>query len=220
MGRKREQHKRKVNVVVNGKTVSVTLYPPTQRRKSWFAYWPGLTYSRSTGQREFNQPVVAVEAMIRNRGKPICLANTMLTDDEFKAVQNDHYEKKPDRKRAQKSLRNCLEAIDAFIEISGISPVVSATPDDCAAFQRNALKLPKSHRLKYPKKRTEGVACYSEHTVLKWSRTLQAAFERVNVNAGKKCIRGVVDESKLLTSNPRHAFTRSSLTAAAAGTVP
>ena len=207
MGRRREQYKRKINVVVNGNTVSVILHPPTQRRKSWFAYWPGLTYSRSTGQRDFDQAVISAEAMIRNGGKPIRLADTMLTDEEFKAVQKDHYKKRPDRKRAEKSLANCLEAIDAFIEISGISPMVSATPDDCASFQRNALKLPKSHRLKYPKKRTEGVACYSEHTVLKWSRALQAAFERVNVNAGKKCIRGVVDESKLLTSNPWHAFT-------------
>ena len=31
----------------------------------------------------------------------------------------------------------------------------------------------------------------SENTVLRWSRELRAAFERVNRNAGKKCVRGV-----------------------------
>jgi hypothetical protein len=43
--------------------------------------------------------------------------------------------------------------------------------------------------------------------VLKWSRALQAAFERANGNAPKKkCVRGVVDEQKLLTVNPWNQF--------------
>jgi len=43
--------------------------------------------------------------------------------------------------------------------------------------------------------------------VLKWSRSLQAAFERANRNATKrKCIRGVVDEKKLQTENPWNQF--------------
>ena len=117
MGRKREQHKKKINVVVNGKTVSVTLYPPTPPRKSWFAYWPGLTYSKSTGQRDFNEAVIAAETMLRNGGRPSRLEDAVLSDDEFREVQRVYYHKKPDRKRAEKSLRNCLEAIDAFIEV-------------------------------------------------------------------------------------------------------
>src|SRR5207249_4834030 len=44
--------------------------------------------------------------------------------------------------------------------------------------------------------------------VLKWSRSLQAAFERINRNALKrKCVRGVVDEKRMLTSNPWSQFT-------------
>ena len=50
--------------------------------------------------------------------------------------------------------------------------------------------------------------CYSPNNVLRWSRSLQAAFERVNRNALKrKCVRGVVDQSKLLKSNPWSQFT-------------
>jgi integrase len=69
------------------------------------------------------------------------------------------------------------------------------------------LELPKTFRLNYPKKKTQDVACYSRQTILKWSRALQAAFERVNANGGKKCMRGVGGNTKLLTSNPWHAFT-------------
>jgi integrase len=47
----------------------------------------------------------------------------------------------------------------------------------------------------------------SPNTVLKWSRMLQAAFHRVNRSAGKKCVRGVVPEAKLLTENPWAQFT-------------
>src|SRR5437660_1425260 len=47
----------------------------------------------------------------------------------------------------------------------------------------------------------------SPNTVLKWSRSLQAAFERANRNAGRKCVRGVVDERRLLTVNPWNQFT-------------
>src|SRR5205807_1893193 len=47
----------------------------------------------------------------------------------------------------------------------------------------------------------------SPNTVLKWSRTLQAAFQRVNRSAGKKCVRGVVAEAKLITENPWAQFT-------------
>jgi hypothetical protein len=43
-------------------------------------------------------------------------------------------------------------------------------------------------------------------TVRKWSRELQAAWNRANCNAGKKCVRGVVDERKLLTENPSTQF--------------
>lgn len=48
----------------------------------------------------------------------------------------------------------------------------------------------------------------SPNTVLKWSRQLQASFERANRNAQKKrWVRGFVEEQKLLTSNPWNQFT-------------
>ena len=42
---------------------------------------------------------------------------------------------------------------------------------------------------------------------MKWSVALQAAFERANANAGRKCVRSVAGEKKLLQSNPWHRFT-------------
>ena len=45
-------------------------------------------------------------------------------------------------------------------------------------------------------------------TVRKWLVALQAASERANDNAGRKCVRGVVPPDRLLKSNPWHRFTR------------
>ena len=81
-----------------------------------------------------------------------------------------------------------------------------ARADDCASFQRKASRFPKNWRKQYPKSQKE-VATLSPNTVLKWSRALQAAFERANRNAGRKWVRGVVDEQKLLTDNPWKQFT-------------
>ena len=150
------------------------------------------------------------ENMLRNGGVRIQPTDLVMSDDEFEEIQRAHYRNKQDpaaKVRAEKSLGVCLDAIAAFREITGLKPVTLASPDHCAAFQRKALKLPKSARLKYPRARREGVECYSADTVLKWSRALQAAFERANINGGKKCVRGVVDNAKLLTSNPWVQFT-------------
>jgi GNAT superfamily N-acetyltransferase len=116
--------------------------------------------------------------------------------------------------------------------------VASATADDCARFQTEALKRPVNWRKdlrtpgqaadelqstpRSPKKprpsKTQqrralngvpqlAAETISSNTVLKWSRMLQAAFQRANRNAGKKCVRGVVAEDKLLTANPWTQFT-------------
>src|SRR5262249_45289669 len=82
---------------------------------------------------------------------------------------------------------------------SGLSPVTAATPDDCAAFQRKALTLPKTTLHPYPNSK-KGAACYSANTIVKWSVALQAAWERA-LRGGDKCVRGVVEERKLLADN-------------------
>ena len=210
MGRKAKRTKQTITAVVNGAVIPVILHPPQPPRRAWYAYWPGLVASKSTGQTNFEQAAIAAENMVRNGGKRPCVAETMLSDEDFEAIQRAHYDRKQDPQaqvRAKKSLESCLEAIAAFREITGISPVVLATPDNCAAFQRTALTLPKSWRLNYPNARKKGVNSYSPHTVLRWSRALQAAFERASINGGKKCVRGVVDNAKLLTANPWKAFT-------------
>lgn len=82
-----------------------------------------------------------------------------------------------------------------------------ATPDDCERFQVEALTKPRNWRKLYPKSRKDGVRFLTSNTVIKWSRELQAAFERANKNAGKKCVRGAVGPNKLLESNPWKQFT-------------
>jgi len=209
MPRKPKVEKQTVTVIVNGVPVAVILHPPTAIRKSWYVYWNGLVTSRSTGQSKLEDAIVAAENMVKNGGKQARVADAILSDEEFEQIQRAHFGRKLDPKqkaRAETTLASCLDAVDAFRTITGLVPITVATADDCAAFQRKALTLPKNWRLKYPNSR-EQVECLSANTVLKWSRSLQAAFERANRNATKrKCVRGIVDEKKLLTANPWSQF--------------
>src|ERR1700733_885165 len=218
MTRRPIQKKEKVTILVGGVPVVVTLRPPCGSRKSWYAYWNGLVASKSTGQPNFVEAVKIVEDMLRNGGKRSNLCETVLSDDEFVEIQRRHFAKKTDPKalaRSMKSHRCTLEAISAFRQISGIRPVTVATPDDCERFQHEALAKPKNWRIKYAdsdqsNRRQESqsvIERLSPNTVVKWSVALQAAFERANRNAGKKCVRGVVAENKLLSDNPWRKFT-------------
>jgi integrase len=209
MPRKPRKKKETTQVVVNGTPVKIILHPPTGRRSSWFAYWHGLTASKSTGQTNRDDAIRVAQKMVAgDSGQPV-LADAVLTDEEFEEIQRVHFGRKQDpaaKKRAEATLAGCLDAIAAFRDITNLRPVILATADDCAAFQRKALTLPKNWRHKYPNSQ-ELVGCLSANTVLKWSRSLQAAFERANRNAPRrKCVRGVVHENKLLTANPWNQF--------------
>lgn len=209
MPRKQNLQKQTITVLVNGSPISVSLYPPTGPRRSWYAYWQGLVASKSTGTANLNEAVVVVEGMLRNGGKRPKADAGLLTDGEFFEIQQVHYGRKTDptaKARAQKSLEACTDALTAFQSISGLRRIAEATPDDCAQFQREALSKPTNWRRSYPNKK-ETDEKISPNTVLKWSRMLQAAFERANRCAGKKCVRGVVDEARLLSSNPWTQFT-------------
>jgi hypothetical protein len=208
MPRKPKLEKKTITVVVNGTPISVTLHPPTGARRSWYAYTGGWLTSRSTGQRTLEDAIVTAEQMVRGKGHRAKLTDAVLSDEEFEAIQRAHFERHQDpaaRERAAKTLNVCLEAIAAFRLISELNPITAATADDCAAFQREALNRPKNWRKQYPRGKKE-VACVSANTVLKWSRALAAAWERANRTSGKKCVRGVVEDEKLLSGNPWRQF--------------
>lgn len=215
MPRKPKQEKTTINVVVDGVAVAVTLHPPTKQRRSWYAYWSGLIYSKSTGQRHLKDAIATAENMVRNGGKKETLADSVLSDDEFDEIQRRHFlEKKRDsakRKRSQKSYDCCMEAISAFRAITGLKPITTATPDDCEQFQIEASHKPKNwranHKQEHEDETRDDTPLISPNTVLKWSSALQAAFERANQNSGRKCVRGVVEEKKLLSENPWRKFT-------------
>jgi integrase len=210
MPRKPKLKKETITFQVGDKDVDVHFHPPTGNRKSWYVYWQTLKNPRSTGARTLDEAKAVARKMLRSGGKRQALKDTVLTDEEFEQIQRRHFSKKQDveaQKRAEKSLTSCLEAISAFRDTSGVSPISTATADDCERFQHAALQLPKNWRSKYPKSK-QIVETLSANTVLKWSVALQAAFERANRNAErKKCVRGVVPQEKLLTDNPWKHFT-------------
>jgi hypothetical protein len=175
---------------------------------SWYAYWPGLVASKATGQSDLAAAIKAAEHMVRHGGTRAELDSALLSDEEFEQVQRAHYGKKKDpaaQQRAMKTLKDCLEAIAAFKQVTGLDRVAAATPADCGRFQQDALGLSRNWRHPHARENSD-LGTVSPNTVLKWSRQLMAAFERCNRNAGRKCIRGVVDEQKLLESNPWARF--------------
>ena len=172
MPRKPQVEKQTITVIVNGKPVAVILHPPTSTRKSWYAYWPGLVSSRSTGQSKLEDALLVAEDMVKSGGKRADLRDAVLTDGEFEEIQRAHFGRKQDpaaQLRAAKTLDDCLEAVAAFKDITGLEQVTRATADDCAAFQRQALALPKNWRKQYPNSK-KNVNHLSANTVLKWSR--------------------------------------------------
>ncbi len=203
---------------VEGRMIEVTLFPPSGNKKSWYTYWSDLTFSRSTGQTDYTEAVKAVHGMLRNGGRKSDLTDVVLTDAEFDKIQSKHFSKKTDPqaiKRAHRSLSACMEAITAFRRITELSSISLATPEDCERFQHDALKLPREWRVQYANNRQSlnrrekrgEVDPLSSNTIVKWSVALKAAFERANRNSGKKCVRGVVSNEKLLTENPWNQFT-------------
>jgi len=198
MPRKPKLEKKTITVMVNSTLIAITLHPPTGTRKSWYAYWNGLVASRSTGQQKLEDAIVVAKDMLErwkvgSSGARATPFDTLLSDVEFEAIQKAHFGRLTDpaaKVRADKSLTVCLEAIRAFKVLTGLERIVLATPDDCARFQREALTRPKNWRQSYPRgKKAEEVERISPNTVLKWTRSLQAAFQRANRNAGRKCVR-------------------------------
>src|SRR5262245_61536292 len=158
MPRKPKLEKQSVTVVIGGTPYTVILHPPGGSRKSWYAYRNGLVSSKSTGQRNLNDAVAVVEAMVsdwlagRDCKRPL-LGDAVMSDEEFEELQRQHFAKKKDaaaQARAAKTLKDCLEAIRAFRDIiraepvNFTQPIALVRPDICAAFQREALKRPKN----------------------------------------------------------------------------
>jgi hypothetical protein len=68
MPRKPKVEKKTITGVVNSKPITVVLHPPTKARKSWYADWPSLVSSKSTGRAKFEDAVVVAEEMVRDGG--------------------------------------------------------------------------------------------------------------------------------------------------------
>ena len=97
MGRKPKREKRKIEVLVNGRLVTVTMCPPERGEKSWYAYWNGLKAPKSTGHANFEDAVAAVNDMLGNGGQKSQFKDAVLSDEEFEEIQRRHYGKKKGR---------------------------------------------------------------------------------------------------------------------------
>jgi integrase len=208
MPRKPKVERQTFHVSVNGKSVQVTIFPPNKERgeSSWNAYWKGLKTRRSTGKKTQAEAIEAANAMVQGRSAGATACGQWPTDEEFIEVQRRHFSKRKDRSGKGASITNVLEAIDAFKRVSGLTPICRANADDCERFQTEALKLLRNWRSQHPKSKPE-TRTVAVHTVHKWLTALRAAFERVNDDAGRKCVRGVIPSERLLKSNPWQKFT-------------
>ncbi len=208
--------KQTINVVIDGAAIPVSLYPPTGKKKSWYAYWPGLLNgARTTGHADLEQAKATADTMVRSfaaggAGDKPTPADLVMTDAEFDATQRAYYKVdpatgKPADEGQALSYRDYNEAVRAFRELTKVAPIATATPRDCARFQELAKRLPRNWRSKHPRSK-ENQPTLSENTIYKWSRALRAAFERCNRNNQEDCVRSEVPEEKLLDFNPWHRF--------------
>ncbi len=94
MPRKPKSEKKTVVVVVVDRPVTVTLHPPAGARRSWYAYWPGLVASKSTGQRKLDDAILVAEGMVKNDGRRGESTDAPISDEEFEQIQRAHYSKK------------------------------------------------------------------------------------------------------------------------------
>lgn len=208
MPRKPKAEKQVRGFVVDGKNVRVSFFPPRGRERSWQVYWSGLPTRKSTKAVTFEGALEAVQRMLL--GDEFAASTIVLSDEEFDEIQRQHY----DRMQAKpETVTGCFEAIEAFRTITGVSPIALATAADCARFQDDALKLPKNWRAPFKdelrrqqRTKTVSIGYISRQTVLKWSTALSAAFNRVNIHAGSKCVRHIVPEEKLIRKNPWDEF--------------
>ncbi len=211
MPRKPKQERQEIIFVVNGQPITVIMHPPAGAHKSWRAYWHGLPRPKTTGHRRYDEAVVVAENMLRNGGNRVQPTDLVMSDEEFDSIQRQHFGKKKDpaaQVRAQK-VAHCLHGgrfcfppnhryqpnlpcqVQGLRAFSGSSPEETARTGGCPIPRKTTtLRLASG-----PTRSSSG------HVAL------QAAFERANRNAGKKCVRTNMDERKLLTSNPWKNFT-------------
>lgn len=203
MPRKPKEGCHEIQVSHNGAAVRVTLFPPrtAKKERTWFAYWKGQKTRRSTGKKALREAIDAATAMVQERPTGRSGDWDCPSDDEFIEIQRRHFSKKGDGNGQGASFASVLQAVDAFKRVSGLIPICRATPDDCERFQTEALKLLRNWRSQHPKSKPE-TRTVKAATVKKWLVSLHGAFERVNDNAGRKCVRGVVPPERLLKSNP------------------
>src|SRR5690242_11173958 len=116
MPRRPQLKKETVTVWVNNEPVRVILHPPTARRRAWYAYWPGLKYSVSTHELDLEKAMFALRQLVEPAPADK-QTSSPLSDEEFELVQRTHFGQHSDsaaRVRADKTLKDCMQAIRAF----------------------------------------------------------------------------------------------------------
>src|SRR5262249_8784147 len=93
---------------------------------------------------------------------------------------------------SRQGLLPCQQALAHLTDHVGVA-------ECCTVGSAARLGAPRPNRSEHPLR---------PNTLRKWCRQLQAAFERAHRNAARRnCVRGVVEESKLLASNTWTQFT-------------
>lgn len=93
---------------MTGTQIAIILHPPSGARRTWYAYWSGLTSSKSTGQINLKEAVAAAEHMIRSwrsggDGGRARAADLVLSDEEFELLQRTYYARETDPAKQQRA---------------------------------------------------------------------------------------------------------------------
>jgi hypothetical protein len=116
---------------------------------------------------------------------------SVLTWEDWDAIQATHFKRREDRRPAGRTLEECRKAQRLFVAVTGVETASAVDVDLVGRFQDECL----GRKSKFGR-------TYGKTTVVKTLSHLSASFNRRNRNAGRKCVRGSVPSERLLESNP------------------
>jgi len=177
---------KQISVNVAGRMVQAYLHPPNtvKNPKYWYYSCDEIGASRrSLKVTTLVDARVAVTSLITDSLTSV--RNAGLSWSEFRAIQVTHFGMRANEKKSGRTLEagNC--SLRMFLALVNPESPGDVTPDMVGRFQILC--------------REKG---YSPATVHKALTHLSSGFNRCCASSGRRCIRGVVDDSKLLGSNP------------------
>jgi len=189
------RHKwKRLTIPTDGELLTVYLHPPGTVGNT--RYWAFSCREASITKKSLkcnslkDAKLTAIKLLTAPKSEDESKSEETLTWGDWDSIQVAYYRKKANEKRANRTLEECRKAMRLFVRITGAPDASSVDADMVDRFQSEGVQ----------RKKGDGKP-YSASTVWKTMAHMSSSFNRCRISAGKRCVRGVVDQSKLLMVN-------------------